>query len=288
MKFSSRFPLETIAGILILTAFSYFYLVSHPLSPEKNVRLMQSGTGNGSMSLTLVIFNNFQENEIKNLTAEILSLQVSDARGSFSLFNNSLVASATVFQESEKTFYILMDTTLDSDLQLFKKWEMELLNFQSSLMGKFWSLGMLELMRELEITSNIHIIIICVAYLVMNLTLYALFQRMKKLGSSFSLGFNALINGTFGLVMALVVTRLAGISYSFSQLMDAIPFLVSTVGFEKSVTLSKAVMDSVADAGPSEYIRPKISNAVASVSYSVILDGAFEVSALLLASILGI
>lgn len=241
------------------------------------------------MSLIQIILNNFEEQEVSELQIGLETIQVSDSRGSFSFSNNSLIPSAAVFQENgkETMIYFLFDTTLDINLQLFQKWENALTDFQVGFMGDFWGSGMLELMRELEITSNIHIMIICVSYLLMNVTLYALFLRMKNLGSSFSLGFNALINGTFALVFALSVTRLAGISFSFTELMDAIPFLVCTVGFEKSVTLTKAVMESVSNSDPSEYIRNKISDAVSNVSYSILSDGAFEIAALLLASFSG-
>jgi len=290
MKISSRFPLETIALVLILTASSYFYLISYPVS-QKASKLYHSygGEGNGSMSLIQIILNNFQDGELKEFSSRLEAIQVSDVRGSFSFSNNSLIPSASAVQDSEleTIIYFLFDTTTSENDALFQKWENALSDFQVGFMGEFWGSGLLELMRELEITSNLHLMIFCVSYLLMNMTLYALFLRMKNLGSSFSLGFNALINGTFALVFALMVARFAGISISFAQLMDALPFLVATVGFEKSVTLTKAVMESVSNSEPSEYIRNKISDGVANASWSILLDAAFEVAALLLASFYG-
>jgi hydroxymethylglutaryl-CoA reductase (NADPH) len=288
MKFSVRFPLETIGLLLILTATSYFYLLSNPVSQAPS-KLYHSdrGEGNGSMSLIQIVLNNFEKFQLLNLSNALESIQVSDDRGSFSLRENSLLPSASAFQENEKEsmIYFLIDTTAPDNNALFQKWEHALSDFQVGVMGQFWGSGLL--MRELEITSNLHLMILCVSYLLMNMTLYALFLRMKSLGSSFALGFNALINGAFALVFALLVTRFAGISFSFTQLMDALPFLVCTVGFEKSVTLTKAVMEAVSNSESSEYIRNKISGAVAAVSWCILSDGAFEVAALLLASFSG-
>lgn len=68
---------------------------------------------------------------------------------------------------------------------------------------------------------------------------------------------------------------------------DAIPFLVVTVGFEKPFLLAKSVMESVANAKPSEHIRPLIADGVSRVGPALISDCAFEVTALILAYVSG-
>jgi hypothetical protein len=68
---------------------------------------------------------------------------------------------------------------------------------------------------------------------------------------------------------------------------DAIPFLVVTLGLEKSFILAKSVVAQVSNAKPSEPLRPFIATGVTEIGRSLITDCAFEVAALTLASMSG-
>ena len=156
MKISSRFPLETIGIILFLTIISYFYLVTNPISPSKNVKSLSfKGNGNGSMTLSQVILNSFEPLEVQILSQKLKALSVSDPRGLFSLDNNTLIPSVTDFgdemADGSSILYFLFDVSKESDNQLFLKWEEKLLEFQTAYMGNFWGYEVWKFLRKLEV-----------------------------------------------------------------------------------------------------------------------------------------
>lgn len=59
------------------------------------------------------------------------------------------------------------------------------------------------------------------------------------------LGFTVLLSGTFALVVSLVLARfIGGISVNLILLLECIPFLVVTIGFERPFVFSKAIIES--------------------------------------------
>jgi len=63
---------------------------------------------------------------------------------------------------------------------------------------------------------------------------------------------------------------------------------VIIIGFEKSVLLSKSVMNSVANSKPSDPIRVGITNGVAEVGLTLILESLFEIVTLLMVNMTGV
>jgi hydroxymethylglutaryl-CoA reductase (NADPH) len=84
-------------------------------------------------------------------------------------------------------------------------------------------------------------------YLAMHLTFISLFASMRRLGSHFWLAFTVMLTGLFAFLFALVVTVKIGVPISMVLLSEGLPFLVVTVGFEKPIMLTKAVLSASLD-----------------------------------------
>lgn len=86
-------------------------------------------------------------------------------------------------------------------------------------------------------------------YLSMHLTFVSLFLSMRRMGSNFWLATTVLINSVFAFLFGLVVTTKLGVPISFVLLSEGLPFLVVTIGFEKPIMLTKAVLSASLDSG---------------------------------------
>src|SRR5438045_4860337 len=92
-------------------------------------------------------------------------------------------------------------------------------------------------------------------YLSMHLTFVSLFLSMRRLGSKFWLATTVLFSGGFAFLFGLIVTTKLGVPINMVLLSEGLPFLVVTVGFEKSIVLTKAVLSAALD-----YRRPVHQN----------------------------
>ena len=81
-------------------------------------------------------------------------------------------------------------------------------------------------------------------YLSMHLTFVSLFMSMKHMGSNAWLATSVLISSVFAFLFGLIVTTKLGVSINLVLLSEGLPFLVVTIGFEKSIILTKAVLSS--------------------------------------------
>ena len=102
--------------------------------------------------------------------------------------------------------------------------------------------------------ETLDIIIMALGYLSMNLTVVSLFLSMKRLGSKCWLGTSVLLSSVFAFLFGLLVTTKLGVPINMVLLSEGTPFLVVTVGFEKSIILTKAVFSASFD--PSRKSRP--------------------------------
>lgn len=87
------------------------------------------------------------------------------------------------------------------------------------------------------------IIIMALGYLTMHLTFISLFLSMRKLGSKVWLGVSVLISSCFAFLFALIATHQLGKGVSTVLMSEGLPFLVVTIGFEKPIILTKAVLN---------------------------------------------
>ncbi|KAI5310869.1 3-hydroxy-3-methylglutaryl-coenzyme A (HMG-CoA) reductase isozyme, partial [Ascosphaera atra] len=92
--------------------------------------------------------------------------------------------------------------------------------------------------------ETIDIIIMSLGYLSMNLTIVSLFSSMRRLGSKFWLAATVLFKGMIAFLFALLVTTKLGVPISLKLLSEGVPFLVVTIGFEKPIILTKAVLSA--------------------------------------------
>ena len=84
-------------------------------------------------------------------------------------------------------------------------------------------------------------------YLSMHLTFVSLFMSMRHMGSNFWLATTVLFNSVFAFLFGLVVTTRLGVPINLVLLSEGLPFLVVTIGFEKPIILTKAVLNASVD-----------------------------------------
>ena len=90
--------------------------------------------------------------------------------------------------------------------------------------------------------ETVDITIMVLGYLSMHLTFVSLFSSMRLLGSNFWLATTVLFHSFFALFFALLVTITMGVPINMVLLSEGLPFLVVTIGFEKPIILTKAVL----------------------------------------------
>ena len=81
-------------------------------------------------------------------------------------------------------------------------------------------------------------------YLSMHLTFVSLFMSMRHMGSNFWLATSVLISSVFAFLFGLIVTTKLGVPINLVLLSEGLPFLVVTIGFEKPIILTKAVLSA--------------------------------------------
>ncbi|ERF70877.1 3-hydroxy-3-methylglutaryl-coenzyme A reductase [Endocarpon pusillum Z07020] len=106
-----------------------------------------------------------------------------------------------------------------------------------------WS-SFVDLVKHAE---TLDIIIMALGYLSMHLTFISLFLSMKRLGSNCWLATSVLLSSLFAFLFGLLITTKLGVSINMVLLSEGLPFLVVTIGFEKSIILTKAVLSASFD-----------------------------------------
>ncbi|KAF2138277.1 uncharacterized protein K452DRAFT_361352 [Aplosporella prunicola CBS 121167] len=123
----------------------------------------------------------------------------------------------------------------------------------------------LDLLKNAE---TLDIVIMALGYLSMHLTFVSLFLSMRRLGSNFWLAATVLFQSFFAFLFGLTVTTKLGVPINMVLLSEGLPFLVVTIGFEKPIVLTKAVLSASLDS------RRKVSsnsndNAPLTIQYAV-------------------
>ena len=91
--------------------------------------------------------------------------------------------------------------------------------------GKTWSLA--------KNADSIDILIVLIGYILMHGTFVNLFVEMKKIGSKFWLGSSVIVSSVFSFVYAGLVAYYTDVPVDPINLLEALPFLVITIGFDK-------------------------------------------------------
>lgn len=105
----------------------------------------------------------------------------------------------------------------------------------------------------------------------MHLTFVSLFMSMRRLGSNFWLATTVLFSSVFAFLFALIVTLRLGVPINMVLLSEGLPFLVVTVGFEKPIILTKAVLAASLDRKRMESEKSKDGkiNSMPSIQHAV-------------------
>ncbi len=142
----------------------------------------------------------------------------------------------------------------------------------------------------------------------MHLTFISLFLSMKRLGSNFWLATSVLLSSVFAFLFGLLVTTKLGVPINMVLLSEGLPFLVVTIGFEKSIILTKAVLSASYDskrknqanghaighnAAPSAQtssssIQDAILSAVKENGFEIVRDYAIEITILVAGAASGV
>lgn len=105
------------------------------------------------------------------------------------------------------------------------------------------------------------IAVVTVAYVAMYYTLFKLFYDMRaQTGLRFWLAFGCLTSSLFAFLLAFATTTFLGFKVSLLSLSEGIPFLVATVGFDRVVRLSVAVLDSSSEGGAPSQLKNALQN----------------------------
>lgn len=142
-----------------------------------------------------------------------------------------------------------------------------------------------------------------IGYLAMHLTFVSLFMSMRHMGSNFWLATSVLISSVFAFLFGLGMTNQLGVPINFVLLSEGLPFLVVTIGFEKPIILTKAVLsasvsargqgvrqdsDFSSTASSSQTIQSSLQVAVQEKGFAIIRDYCIELAILIAGSASGV
>lgn len=131
-----------------------------------------------------------------------------------------------------------------------------------------WS-SFVDLIKHAE---TIDIIIMALGYISMHLSFVSLFFSMRRLGSNFWLAATVLLSGSFAFLFGLLVTTKLGVPINLLLLSEGLPFLVVTIGFEKPIMFTRAVLNASVDnrrPRPGAAPRPLASSTPGSIQDSI-------------------
>ena len=127
----------------------------------------------------------------------------------------------------------------------------------------------------------------------MHLTFVSLFMSMRRMGSNFWLATTVLFSSAFAFLFGLIITTKLGVPINMVLLSEGLPFLVVTIGFEKPIVLTKAVLSASltsrrqgidasgnqSDSSP-KTIQHAVQAAVREKGFEIVRDYAIEVAIL--------
>lgn len=153
----------------------------------------------------------------------------------------------------------------------------------------------LDLIKNAE---TVDIFIMLLGYLSMHLTFVSLFLSMRRMGSNFWLGALTIFSSVFAFLFGLIVTTKLGVPISMVLLSEGLPFLVVTIGFEKNIVLTRAVLShaiehrkpqdknkKTTDAGIIQYA---IQAAIKEKGYDIVQDYIIEIAILVAGAASGV
>nr|QTW43732.1 HMG-CoA reductase [Aspergillus fumigatus] len=193
------------------------------------------------------------------------------------------------------------DTSSDEDDGEQKKWIMRAARGPAYGSGgaiKLWLAdawgSFVDLIKHAE---TIDIVIMTLGYLSMHLSFVSLFFSMRRLGSNFCLAATVLFSGVFAFLFGLLVTTKLGVPINVLLLSEGLPFLVVTIGFEKPIILTRAVLTAAADnrgragqasSSTTKSIQDSIQTAIKEQGFEIIRDYCIEIAILIAGAASGV
>ncbi|TPX16012.1 uncharacterized protein E0L32_000346 [Thyridium curvatum] len=183
-----------------------------------------------------------------------------------------------------------------------KMWIMKAARVQTrSSLARWIHNAWIEFIDLLKNAETLDIIIMVLGYLSMHLTFVSLFLSMRRMGSNFWLAASVLFSSVFAFLFGLIVTTKLGVPISVVLLSEGLPFLVVTIGFEKNIVLTRAVLshalehrrsqestaekDAVNNSGIIHYA---IQMAIKEKGYEILKDYAIEITLLIAGAASGV
>jgi hydroxymethylglutaryl-CoA reductase (NADPH) len=161
-----------------------------------------------------------------------------------------------------------------------------------------------EFLDLLKNAETLDIIIMFLGYVSMHLTFVSLFLSMRRMGSNFWLAMSTLFSSVFAFLFGLAVTTHLGVPISIILLSEGLPFLVVTVGFEKNIVLTRAVLTHAiehrrtrnqgngkgkdVDVAAQNVIQYAIQAAIKEKGFEIIRDYAIEIVILVIGAASGV
>ncbi|KAL4910918.1 hypothetical protein BDW74DRAFT_3938 [Aspergillus multicolor] len=193
----------------------------------------------------------------------------------------------------------LPDPTIEDDEEEQKRWIMRATRGPisgpngtvSSWVSDAWS-SFVDLIKHAE---TIDIVIMTLGYFAMHLSFASLFFSMKQLGSKFWLATTVLFSGMFAFLFGLLVTTKFGVPINVLLLSEGLPFLVTTIGFEKPIILTRAVLNASVDkkrqgsaTSTPNSIQDSIQSAIKEQGFEIVRDYCIEISILVAGAASGV
>ncbi|KAI8902637.1 hydroxymethylglutaryl-coenzyme A reductase-domain-containing protein [Globomyces pollinis-pini] len=223
-----------------------------------------------------------------------------------SLFNGIVTDTdnITIIGARSLIFTMFFNVTLPNQKLAFDVWEKRLnalrqdhfynqdlsLNFQMVLPDGQVAYDIFEATTQIkEMFKTSHkpeILIYAVSIFLMQSTIVNLLMNMRSLGSKFTLAFCVLLSSAFSFIVGLCINHLLDVHITTMELIQAVPFFVIAVGFEKPFQLTKAVYDAV-EMNKKSNVRSAVYNGIQAVFDSIVLEYVIEASVLLIAGVLG-
>ncbi|KAI9275911.1 3-hydroxy-3-methylglutaryl coenzyme A reductase [Phascolomyces articulosus] len=141
----------------------------------------------------------------------------------------------------------------------------------------------------LDMADNVDIMVILAGYLMMIATFASLFINMRSMGSRYTLATAVVFNGFVSFMLALVTVNALNVDVYPVVLAEAIPFLTVTIGFERSIKLTKRVFQLSKETPIAKQdIHKTVVRAVDSVAASITRDCLMEIVVLTIGAKSGI
>uniref|UniRef100_A0A060TIU1 3-hydroxy-3-methylglutaryl coenzyme A reductase n=1 Tax=Blastobotrys adeninivorans TaxID=409370 RepID=A0A060TIU1_BLAAD len=256
---SAKWPVHTIVAISVLASTAYFSILDlsvpyatssmsvsyyHPASPGAP----QSIQNLSSWSLVTDPLN--VDGEAKHLIAAKLVFSGA-SEATIPDVPNTIAGDQPyerqiIMEESEFESWVESISVVGTG-SAHDTWKLRS-SFSWTVWARWTAHKLLDLIRQAE---TFDVAVMVAAYMAMHYTFFSLFASMRRLGSKFWLATSVLLSSTFAFMFAFVTIHAMGIPVSLVSLLEGLPFLVVTVGFETKVALTRRALRKVQGASSS-------------------------------------